>query len=731
MGERLETPAAREGGLPTIRERIAVVVMVCAFATLTGLATLVYHFYERERVQLGQDALQTARALVAAVDRDLSVGENVALALAKSRYIAMGDLAGFHAQAKSLLRDEFPGFTFVLCDPSGQQLVNTIRPFGDPLPRHGNPQQLQKVLETGRSVISDVYIGGVMRRPLTGIDVPVWREGKVAYVLAVGFLPERLGRTLGEQRLPHGRIAAIYDNKGAIVARTHLPETFAGQMGPPELVQHMREHDEGTLESVTMEGISAYSAFSRSKVTGWSVAIHIPRESILEELLHSISFIVAFVLALLAAGFGMAWVAGGRIGRSVKALCEPALALGSGGPVVVPPAYFAEALEVARALETASGLLGQRTAERDAALEEVESRRLLQDLIDATDAIIKVFDKEGRCLLANRKLCDLMGKPISKVVGFMRPDFMTGDMAKLHRDNDVAVLASGQRMTFEEQISQGDELRTYLSVKFPLKDRKGAIYAVGSVMSDITERKKLELELQRSNTELEQFAYVTSHDLREPLRMVNGFVSLLEKKYADGLDAEAREYIAFAKDGAMRMDRLIQDLLNYARIGRSKEPFASVDLGKALTEAMLNLGAALADAKGRIELPEDMPLVMGDASELTRLLQNILGNALKYRIPDCPPVVKVSARQTGDEWLIAVQDNGIGIPPDQLERVFGIFQRLHTHQEYEGTGIGLAVCKKIVERHGGRIWIESEGEGKGSTLKFTLPRTRGNGGPEA
>lgn len=239
-------------------------------------------------------------------------------------------------------------------------------------------------------------------------------------------------------------------------------------------------------------------------------------------------------------------------------------------------------------------------------------------------------------------------------------------------------------------------------------------------VQDITERKALEEDLRRSNAELEQFAYAASHDLREPLRMVSSFVTLLEKKYANSLDSEAHEFIAFARDGAQRMDGLISGLLNYSRVGHSSEPFQLVDLDLALKEALLNLKAAIDSSQGEVRIDQALPKVMGDRSELVRLFQNLVANALKYRSPGIAPEILVKSERRGLDWMLTVQDNGIGVPPEHQERIFGIFQRLHGHSQYEGAGIGLAVCKKVVERHLGRIWVES-GSGQGSRFYFTLP----------
>jgi len=225
-------------------------------------------------------------------------------------------------------------------------------------------------------------------------------------------------------------------------------------------------------------------------------------------------------------------------------------------------------------------------------------------------------------------------------------------------------------------------------------------------------------ELARSNAELEQFAYVASHDLQEPLRMVSSFVQLLAQRYQGKLDADADEFIGYAVDGATRMQALIRDLLAYSRVGRRGHELAPVDLEAALEQATANLRAAIADADAALT-HEPLPTVLGDETQLTQLLQNLIGNAVKFHGTQ-PPQIHVGARRQAESWIISVRDNGIGIDPDYADRIFLIFQRLHTRAQYDGTGIGLAMCRKIVERHGGRIWLEST-PGSGSTFSFTLP----------
>jgi light-regulated signal transduction histidine kinase (bacteriophytochrome) len=257
----------------------------------------------------------------------------------------------------------------------------------------------------------------------------------------------------------------------------------------------------------------------------------------------------------------------------------------------------------------------------------------------------------------------------------------------------------------------------------------GAPVALQGTAQDVTERHKAERAMERyaqdleeRNAELEQFAYVASHDLQEPLRMVSSFLQLLQRRYAGELDETADEYIEYAVDGAKRMQVLIRDLLAYSRVGTRGKPFKPIDMNRTLEVVLTDLGPALDDVDADVQA-EPLPTISADETQMRQLLQNLIANAVKFRDDD-PPEVRVSAEkvQADDEptWRFAVADNGIGIDPQYEDRVFQIFQRLHTRDEYEGTGIGLAMCKKIVERHGGRIWFESE-PGQGTTFYFTIP----------
>ena len=257
------------------------------------------------------------------------------------------------------------------------------------------------------------------------------------------------------------------------------------------------------------------------------------------------------------------------------------------------------------------------------------------------------------------------------------------------------------------------------------RERVNALTAIGGGLGMLLENARLDEliqqhaeELARSNADLEQFAYVASHDLQEPLRMVTSYVQILEEDYDGQLDADAHRYIGYAVDGATRMRHLIEDLLEYSRVSSQKEPLEWTDCNDVVKGVLGDLNSVLEDS-GALVTYEDLPTVRGDASKLGQLFQNLVSNGIKFS-GDKPARVHISAENKSGEWVFSVRDQGIGIAPRHQKRIFQMFQQLHTRAEFPGTGIGLAVCYKIVQRHGGRIWVESE-PGEGSTFYFTIP----------
>ncbi|NMQ29158.1 GGDEF domain-containing protein [Candidatus Accumulibacter phosphatis] len=347
-------------------------VLACLLPGILGVVVLFSREYLNGRAQLERDMIATARAMVQSVDSQLFRAKTVGQVLVTSSALIPHDLAGFHRRARDVIATANVGMNVVLSDENGQQLVNTLREFGEPLPQHGRPEILRRVFETGQPVISEIYVGGVLRKPVLSIDLPVTLAGKVAYVLSIGLLPNDFNAILAAQSFPPGWVSAIFDPTGTIAARTHASEEFVGQKGTAEYIQRISESPEGSMKTITREGIPTLSVWSRSSVTGWSVGIGIPRAILERDLMHTMTWLAAGLVTLLFVGLCLAWLAGRRIAGSVRALTAPAIALGHGQSVPIPGVSIHEAAEVAVALRQTGELLAARTAALEAANRELE-----------------------------------------------------------------------------------------------------------------------------------------------------------------------------------------------------------------------------------------------------------------------------------------------------------------------------------------------------------------------
>ena len=390
----------------------------------------------------------------------------------------------------------------------------------------------------------------------------------------------------------------------------------------------------------------------------------------------------------------------------VMLLTTPAVALATG--------RLRDRLEHAAAREGAALAEAADTRARLASIVESSDDAIISKALDGT---IQTWNA-GAARLFGYAPEEILGRPVATLIP---PELQHEEPAIIAR------LRRGERVEHYETVrlrKDGGRVHVSLSVS-PVRDSSGQIVAAAKILRDITDRKRAEQELAeraeqlaRSNAELEQFAYVASHDLQEPLRMVSSYTQLLGKRYKDRLDADAQEFIGYAVDGASRMQALINDLLAFSRVGTRGGTFEPTSSEAALERALANLRLAVQESGATVS-HGPLPTVVADAVQLTQLFQNLVGNAVKFRGAE-PPRVHVAAEPAGDEWVFSVRDNGIGIAPEYRDRVFALFQRLHGRGEYPGTGIGLAICKKIVERHGGRIWVESA-PGAGSTFHFTVP----------
>ena len=333
------------------------------------------------------------------------------------------------------------------------------------------------------------------------------------------------------------------------------------------------------------------------------------------------------------------------------------------------------------------------------------------------------FKEDGKFLRWNQNFIEVTGYSPEEFARLSPLDLFEGDDKRLIADRITQVFITGASNAEANLVCKNGKKIPYYFTGFRMVIDKTP-YLIGAGI-DIAERKQAEEalkhrteELARSNAELEQFAYIASHDLQEPLRMISSYVQLLGKRYKGKLDQDADDFITYASDGALRMQRMINDLLAYSRVGTRGKSFEEISMEDVLEQALDNLHMVIQEKKAQIT-HDPLPKAYGDSGQLTQVFQNLIDNAIKF-CREKRPEVHISARLEKDACICMVKDNGIGIAPEFQNRLFLLFQRLHTRQEYPGTGIGLAICKRILERHGGRIWVESR-PGEGSTFYFQIP----------
>jgi PAS domain S-box-containing protein len=362
-----------------------------------------------------------------------------------------------------------------------------------------------------------------------------------------------------------------------------------------------------------------------------------------------------------------------------------------------------------------------------------QSEQKFRAIFDGTFQFIGLLAPDGIVLEANQPALEAIGANLADIAGqafWATPWWTHSPILQGQLKEAIARAAQGELVRFEAEhiLADGTSIFVDFSLK-PVFDLQGQVVMLIPEGRDINDRKRAEIALQqqqqelaRSNAELQQFAYVASHDLQEPLRMITSYLELLERRYKGQLDDKADKFIAYAVDGAARMQILINDLLSYSRVGSRGQDLELVDCEKILQNVLNNLQMSIKQSSAAIT-HTPLPQVNADPSQLTQLFQNLISNALKFR-QEATPQIHIAVQSTDDKWLFSVQDNGIGMEVQYLERIFIIFQRLHSKAEYPGTGIGLAVCKKIVEQHGGTLWVDSQ-PGRGSTFHFTLPYLAG------
>lgn len=749
----------------TVRKQLNLTLAAVAVPLVILAAAMIAFVLSRERRAAEETVLQVARGVALTIDRELASAESALRVLATSAYLRSGDWAAFHNQATAARTSQ--DAWILLFDPTAQQLVNTRFPRGTPLARRANPDRVTEVLTTRQASLSDVYVGVLTQQPIVTVDVPVMVDGEPRYVLTQAYFLDHFEQLLRRSPSPDGWILAVMDREGVTVARSL--GTFAGSPASEDILTRARASREGGLVRRTREGVVAYQAFTRSERSGWLVTVAVPTSALNAPAARAL--LVTGLGALLAVGLATVLAASTsrRLTRPLRALAEDAAALESGAPLPPrPPAAVHEIDRVGRALEQAAAVIRSREA-RLRILHEIDRALLaarspmdiasgalgrLRQLIGVPRAVLAVLhEPEGE---AEWLAVDVEGST-TLGPGVRFPLAMLGDPDTLRRGEVQRMEVAGWPHVPEARRLAAEGIGHYVVI--PLiaggrligtvnfgADQAGAIadeaidiaHEVAAQLAVVLEQSRLREELARYareledrvdertrtlteiNEQLEAFAYSVSHDLRAPLRALEGFAQALMKHYAAVLDARGQDYARRIAAAAARMDRLIRDLLAYSHVTRADMTLGPVDVDQTMAEVLRQLDGDVVASRADILVAPGLPRVRANEALLVQALRNVVANALTFVPPGVRPVVRISAELDHHTVRLSVEDNGIGIPAEHHERIFNVFERLHGVEAYPGTGIGLAIARKAVERMRGRIGVEP-GPAGGSRFWIELP----------
>jgi PAS domain S-box-containing protein len=612
------------------------------------------------------------------------------------------------------------------------------------------PDSQQKAFEEGKNKIyfSDVFLnkaegdksGLLITAPafdLNGAFIGVialevdtaYIYGLIQDVTGLGDTGETLvGQKIGNQVVFLNPLR--HDPDAALKRKINIGE----KVGVP--MQEAVQGREGVGQLVDYRGKKVIAAWQYIPSLDWGIVAKIDTQEAFADVVNLRNLLIILLVIISVLAGIMAFSIAQSISEPIKKLSKGAEIIGSGNlDYKIETNLKDEIGQLSRSFAKMTQDLKQTTASRDELNKEIAERRkveealrqtrdYLENIFNCANAPILCWDAKSRITRFNHAFENLTNYKHEEVIGKDLNILFPDDTREESLDKIGRTLIGEHWEVVEIPIQRkGGEIRIALwnSANVYADDGKTLLSTIAQGQ-DITERKQTEEELKRSNDNLEQFAYVASHDLQEPLRMMASYSELLERRYNDKLDTDANEFIGYIVDGAKRMQRLINDLLAYSRIGRTDMPIGEIDCNSILGRVINSLMPAIEESKAGIT-HDELPTLVGNDSNFIQLFQNLIGNAIKFHGPELLRV-HVSTVKKGNEWVFSVRDNGIGIEPQYTDRIFLLFQRLHGRGQYPGTGIGLSICKKIVETQGGRIWVESE-YGKGSTFYFTIPAKGG------
>lgn len=728
--------------LATLRVRMFLLVLI---AVLPAAALVMHAAYEQRsaaRADAQRDALRLVKSLARDHDQLIHETRSLLSVLALIPQIHNPEPATCGALLAHLLSQNPSYSNLLVLTAQGDAVCSAVSLPGPT--NYTDRVWFPRVLESRSFAVGDYVIGRATGKPLLGMAYPVIdADGRMTAILVAGLDLSWLNTFIAHADLPPQAAVLVLDRNGVVLARHPQAEPWLGKSWPETaIVRAMLSASEGTAETAGLDGVVRLHGFTSLRV-GADDAVHVsvgvPAALAYAEANRGLSRNLLALTVIAAASIAAAWGLGDLyVSRPVRRLTSVATRLGAGdlGVRTGLPSWWGELGQLARAFDEMAGTLQQR----ESLLRQAEAQ--YRALVERIPAIIYTATLDAAVGTI------YISPQVEPLLGFS-PAEWTADpemwVRQIHPDDRERVLAeyecahrAGTPFISEYKLlTREGRVRWFRDEARLVRDAAGQNLLMQGIMVDISERKQAEealkryaVELERSNRELQDFAYISSHDLQEPLRKVVAFGDRLKTRHGDALDEQGRDDLERMRGAAARMQRLIDSLLTYSRVTTHAQPFAAVNLSTAAQEAVADLDALVERTGGRVDVAP-LPTIDADPAQMYQLLQNLIGNALKFH-GKAPPLVKVHGGPLSTQGLeppdgsadplcqIVVEDNGIGFNPKYLDRIFQPFQRLHGREEYEGIGMGLAICRKIVERHGGAITAHSA-SGQGARFIVTLP----------
>ena len=715
----------------SLRFRLVLLVVVASIPLLVFAAAMVVLSARNERAVFERGATERTRALITAVDAELKSSIATLEALATSRQFDRGDLRGFYDEAARVLKSQ-PGWrTVIVSLPSGQSLLNLLRPFGAQLAPVVEQRSFTHVLKTAKPAVGDVLFGPLTRTYDFIIRVPVMRDAKIEYVLSAVIRAGSINALLSPQRLPENWIGVVLDDNKRFVTRTIEPERNVGRLASESLRTALDRSSEGWFRGTTVEGWDVYTPYSRSSFSGWSVALGIPADFVDAALRRSLLYLVLFGIGLLALSLLVAWLLSIRTAASISSLAMMAKDFGLGQKSLTasdnPVNRITEVEAVREAFVAAHRLMGEQSEEK-----ERIALRLQLALSTGNIGVHEWLPQTGELIWDDRVRAHWglsPGAPVNYEIfqQGLHPD----DRAKLKATLQRALDPTSEGQYYAEFRVRGieDHVERWIEARGRVMFEVGKAIRLSGTTIDITQGKAFQAELERQVRErtaqleeiigeLESFSYSISHDMRAPLRAMEGYAKALLTDYQDRLDPQARHWLDRINRSAHRLDSLIKDVLAYSRVAKDEIKLSPVDLA-GLIEDIIATNLDFQPPQSHITVKKPLHRVLGHEAYLTQCVSNLLANAVKFVPAGVVPEICIRSERLGGEVRVWFEDNGIGIDPAHHQRIFEIFGQVYPEERYSGTGIGLAIVRKAVQRMSGAVGVESTA-GNGSRFWLIL-----------